>query len=93
MLIVPVASPSMNHTGIYTARRSSGGRGSSSEPGRYLAKRDLTRPLPELFRDTQGAICLTASFQENANGRAGVHTQRVSLLNPKRVKLAVKSAT
>ena len=43
--------------------------------------------------DTQIATCLIASSLEKTNGRAGIHTQRISVLNPKHVKLVVKPAT
>ena len=86
LVIFPVTSPSMNHTGIYTALRSLGCNGSVLKFGRYFAMRDPMRPLPMLAKDAQGATCLIASSLERANGRAGFHMQRISVPDPKRVE-------
>ena len=67
----------MNYTGIYTALKSSGCKGSELKPGRYFANRDPTIPLPMVAKDAHCATCLTASSLERANGRAGFHTQKI----------------
>jgi len=37
-----------------------------------------------MLADAKGAACLMASSLERTNGRAGVHTQRISVPNPQR---------
>ena len=69
------------HRDIHGTKLVRPGGGPNPYPGRYLADKDLSKHLSMLPTDTQRATSLITSLPERTNRRAGVHTQRISVLN------------